>query len=135
MSAKRPVPRYRFAINQTLFHQSADGRTAPVHADLSHDRRDGGTERGEAVQDVDTNLKLCNLAVAVSHHVPLTQQFLTVYLGFDAVSAVAAALSSPKRTAEVFRCPQDLVARDRCASVRSDGARSMHCHTPVTVRR
>jgi hypothetical protein len=135
MSAKRPVPRYHFAINQTLFHQSADGRTAPVHADLSHDRRDGDAKRSKAVQDGATNLKICNLAVAVSRHVPLTQQFLTVYLGFDAVSAVAAALSSPKRTAEVFRCPQGLVARDRCASVCSDGARSMHCHTPVTVRR
>jgi hypothetical protein len=81
--------------------------------DLSRDLRDRDAERGEAVQDGDTNLELCDLMVEVSRHETLTQQFHTMHLGFDAASAVVAAPSSPDRTAEVFRCPQCFVACDR----------------------
>ena len=42
----------------------------------------------------------------------LAQQFHTVHLGFDWVPAVVAAPSSPERTAQIFRCPKSLVARD-----------------------
>jgi hypothetical protein len=36
--------------------------------DLSHDFSDGDAERGEAVQDGDTDLELCNLTVEVPRH-------------------------------------------------------------------
>jgi hypothetical protein len=52
------------------------------------------------------------LAIEVSRHQALTQQFDTVHLGFDAASAVVAAPFSPERSTEVFRCPQGFVARN-----------------------
>jgi len=84
---------------------------------LSHDLCAGRCERGEAVQDGNTNLELRDLTVEVPRHEALTQWFHTVHPGFDAASAVTAAPSSPDGTAEAFRGAQGLGARDRAGSV------------------
>ena len=70
--------------------------------DLSCRLRDGYAERGVAVQDGDADLEFGNLAVEVPRHEPLTQQFDTMHLRFDAASSVVSAPSSPQGTAEVF---------------------------------
>ncbi len=81
--------------------------------DLSHDLRDGDSERGVAVPYGNTDLELRDLAVEVPRHQALTQQFDAVHLGLCATSAVVSAPSSPERASEVLRRPQRLVARDR----------------------
>ena len=71
--------------------------------DLSHGLCDRDAERGVAVQNGDTDLKLRDLSVEVPRHEALPQQFHTVHLRFDAASAVVSAPSSPDRSAEAFR--------------------------------
>ena len=56
--------------------------------DLSDELCDGCAERGEAVQDGDTNLELRNLTVEVTRHETLTQKLYAVHLCFDAAPAV-----------------------------------------------
>lgn len=70
--------------------------------DSSYGFSEGYSERGEAVQDGDTDLELGDLTVEVPSGQTLAQQFHTMYLGFDAASAVIAAPSSPDRPAEAF---------------------------------
>ena len=65
-------------------------------SDLSHDLRDGDAERGEAVQDGNTNLELRDLTVKVPRQEALAQQFHTMHLGLDAAPAVIAAPLSPE---------------------------------------
>jgi len=56
--------------------------------DLSHDLCDGYTNGGEAVQDGDPDLELCDLTIKVPRGQVLTQQFDTAHPVFDATLAV-----------------------------------------------
>lgn len=95
-------------------HKSGDGWTSPFpRTDLSRDLCDGRAECGEAVQDRDPDLELCDLTVEVSGGQALPQQLDAVHLGFCATSAVVAAPSSPDGSTDAFRRPQDFVSRDR----------------------
>ena len=83
--------------------------------DLSHGLCDRNAERGVAIQNGDTDLKLRDLSVEVPRHEALPQQFHTVHLRFDAASAVVSAPSSPEGPAEVFRGAQGLVSCGRAS--------------------
>ena len=81
--------------------------------------RVGNAGRGEVVQDGGTDLEFSHLTVEVPRHRALARQFRFADLRFTQcipvstrASAVAAAQSSPVRTAGVARRPQGLVARD-----------------------
>ena len=101
----------------TLLHKAASERTPPFpRTQLSHGFRDGYAERVVAVHDCNTDLNLCNLSVKVPRHEALSQEFHAVHLGFGTAPAVVLAPVSPDRAAQVFGCPQGLVACDgsRC---------------------
>jgi hypothetical protein len=66
-----------------LLHKSADGRGSPfLGQDLSHSFSDGRSERGEAVQDGDTDLELGDLTVEVPRAQALAQKFRFADLRF-----------------------------------------------------
>lgn len=80
---------------------------------LSRDLYDRGAERGEAVQDRNTDLELRHSTVEVPGRDALTQQLHTVHLCFDVAPAVVSAAPTLERAAEVFRRPQRFISRDR----------------------
>jgi hypothetical protein len=75
-----------------LLQKLGFGRILPsAQTDLCLDLGDWAAQGDAVVQNGDTDLELCNLAVEVPRHVALTQQFDAVHLRLCATLAVIAA--------------------------------------------
>ena len=103
---------------------------APLsQTDSSHRFCDGDATCGVAIQDRDTHLNLRDLAVEVTRHEALTQQFHAMHplpgsgllanherVCLDATSAVVSAPIPPQRPTQVLRCAERVVSSDGTGS-------------------